>query len=66
MQLPESRMEFVKDRPGHDLRYALSPKKVHQTLGFVPKISIDQGINDLITWYKDNKSWWSGKLANDR
>jgi len=66
MQLPESRMEFVKDRPGHDLRYALSSEKVHQTLGFVPKISIDQGIDDLITWYKDNKSWWSGKLANDR
>ena len=66
MQLPESRMEFVKDRPGHDLRYALSSEKVHQTLGFVPRISIDQGINDLITWYKDNKSWWSGKLTDDR
>lgn len=63
MQLPENRIEFIKDRLGHDLRYALNSEKVHRALGFVPKISIDQGIVELISWYSDNKSWWAKRVT---
>lgn len=65
MHLPESRIEFVKDRPGHDFRYAINSEKVEGALGFTPKISIDQGIEDLISWYSKNQTWWKGKIDSE-
>ena len=65
MQLQESRIKFVKDRPGHDFRYALNSEKSKRELGFTVGVSIDKGIEDLISWYIDNKTWWKGKIVNE-
>ena len=49
---------FVKDRPGHDFRYAIDAKKIRTELGWKPKESFDTGIRKTIEWYLCNKSWW--------
>lgn len=65
---PESLIEFVTDRPGHDLRYAIDPTKLETELGWKPKYTFDTGIRQTIDWYLDNKEWWenilSGEYAN--
>lgn len=65
---PESLIEFVTDRPGHDLRYAIDPTKLETELGWKPKYTFETGIKQTIQWYLDNKEWWqniiSGEYAN--
>jgi len=51
-------IEFVKDRPGHDLRYAIDARKIYKDLGWKPKESFKTGIRKTIKWYLDNKDWW--------
>jgi len=53
----ESSIVKVTDRPGHDLRYALSWSKI-QALGFTPQITFERGIKETIEWYKQNRWWW--------
>lgn len=50
-------LSFVKDRPGHDRRYALDCRKVSSQLGWKPEIHIDDGLQDTISWYKKSKKW---------
>ncbi len=52
-------IEFVKDRPGHDFRYAIDSTKIQNELGWVPKESFNTGIKKTIEWYIDNESWWN-------
>ena len=65
---PESLIRFVKDRPGHDRRYAIDPAKLERELGWKPKYTFDTGIQQTIQWYLDNEDWWkhilSGEYAN--
>ena len=53
----ESLISFVKDRPGHDRRYAMGYEKANRILGWRPEIEWDTGLSDTIQWYKENKSW---------
>jgi len=53
----ESLIEFVKDRPGHDLRYAIDPGKVEKQLNWKPANSFDQGLRYTVKWYLDNQDW---------
>lgn len=62
---PESLIRYVTDRPGHDMRYAIDPTKIHNRLGWLPKTSFDEGIEKTIKWYLDNESWWKNILAGD-
>lgn len=55
---PESLITFVKDRPGHDMRYAIDPAKIHNELGWLPKTKFDDGIKQTIEWYLENRPWW--------
>ncbi len=51
----KSKIKFVKDRPGHDFRYALNSKKIFKKLKWKPKISFDKGLHDTINWYSKNQ-----------
>ena len=55
---PESLVTFVKDRLGHDRRYAIAPDKIEKELGWKPIWSFDAGMADTITWYLKNRPWW--------
>ena len=50
---------FVKDRPGHDLRYAINADKIMKEFGWEPKYTFETGIRQTIEWYLDNEMWWS-------
>ncbi len=54
---PESLISYVKDRPGHDLRYAIDPKKLENELGWKPKYNFDTGVEMTIKWYLENDDW---------
>ena len=54
---PESLIEFVTDRPGHDKRYAIDPSKLERELGWKQEYHFDSGIEETIQWYLDNKEW---------
>lgn len=62
---PESLITYVKDRPGHDRRYAIDPTKIHNELGWLPTTTFDDGIRKTIRWYLDNEAWWKNILAGD-
>ena len=62
---PESLITHVKDRPGHDRRYAIDPGKIHRELGWLPTTSFDEGIQRTIRWYLENEKWWKDILAGD-
>ena len=49
---------FVRDRPGHDRRYAIDFSKLTQSLGWVPRASFDTGLRQTVTWYLENQAWW--------
>ena len=62
---PESLIRYVKDRPGHDRRYAIDPTKIETELGWKPKYNFDTGIAQTIQWYLDNEDWWKHILNGE-
>ncbi|MCJ7727039.1 MAG: dTDP-glucose 4,6-dehydratase, partial [Actinobacteria bacterium] len=54
----EDMIEFIKDRPGHDLRYAIDNSKAVSELRWSPGISFGDGLSKMIEWYKKNEVWW--------
>jgi dTDP-glucose 4,6-dehydratase len=65
MGKPETLLSYVKDRPGHDRRYALRCGKIERELGWKPAISLDEGLRQTIDWYKSNGSWMDGVRGGD-
>ena len=57
MGKPKSLIEYVKDRPGHDTRYAIDNSKIKDKLGWKPKITFEKGMKETIQWYLDNQEW---------
>ena len=54
----EELIEFVKDRPGHDRRYALDWSKIKQELGYEPKFGLEEYLKKTVEWYQKNEQWW--------
>ncbi|WP_192457617.1 dTDP-glucose 4,6-dehydratase [Musicola keenii] len=54
---------YVKDRPGHDVRYAIDAGKISRELNWTPHESFDTGIRKTVLWYLNNKSWWNRVLS---
>ena len=57
MDKPETLLTYVKDRPGHDRRYALDCKKIGTEIGWKPAIALDEGLRQTIAWYEANSEW---------
>lgn len=62
---PESLINYVTDRPGHDMRYAIDPAKIHNELGWLPATKFEDGIKKTIDWYLDNKDWWQNIISGE-
>ena len=62
---PESLIKYVKDRPGHDLRYAIDATKLREELGWKPKYTFETGIEQTIKWYLDNQDWWQNIISGE-
>jgi dTDP-glucose 4,6-dehydratase len=56
---------FVKDRPGHDVRYAIDASKLEIELGWIPEESFETGLRKTVHWYLNNKIWWEKILSGD-
>ncbi len=61
----EELIEYVKDRPGHDRRYAIDSSKIQNDLGWKPSVEFEQAISDTIDWYLKNKSWWERIISGE-
>ena len=61
----ESLIKYVKDRPGHDLRYAIDPTKIKTELGWEPETSFEEGIQLTVKWYLANRYWWENIINGD-
>ena len=62
---PESLIEYVPDRKGHDLRYAIDPSKICHELGWLPETKFKDGIKKTIKWYLDNSDWWETIISGE-
>lgn len=54
---------FVKDRPGHDMRYAIDASKIGRELGWTPEETFETGMRKTVTWYLNNREWWQRVLS---
>jgi dTDP-glucose 4,6-dehydratase len=54
----ESWIELVKDRPGHDVKYAIDWTKIQDELGWKPEVTLEEGLKRMIEWYQQNEQWW--------
>ena len=62
---PESLIEHVADRKGHDRRYAIDPTKIHEELGWLPETTFAEGIHRTVKWYLEHKEWWQNIISGD-
>ena len=58
-------ISFVKDRPGHDLRYAIDATKIKNELGWTPSVTFDEGLSITIDWYLENENWLKSVTSGD-
>ncbi len=61
----EELIEYVKDRPGHDRRYAIDSSKIQSELGWKPKLDFETALDNTIEWYIKNKSWWERVISGE-
>lgn len=58
MGLDDNMLTFIKDRPGQDRRYAIDYAKINNELGWKPALTFEEGLRDMVEWYRKNESWW--------
>ena len=61
----ENLISFVKDRPGHDLRYAIDAVKISAELGWKPQVTFEEGLRSTIDWYLQHESWWRRIISGE-
>ncbi len=65
LDISEDKIKYVKDRPGHDRRYAIDSTKIMSELGWKPKYNFETGIELTINWYKKNIDWWKKVMSGE-
>ncbi len=61
----DSMIEYVKDRPGHDRRYAINFDKIKNELGWEPSVTLEEGLAKTVEWFKQNESWWKNVKSGE-
>lgn len=61
----EDLIKYITDRPGHDMRYAIDPSKIHNELGWLPATKFEDGIKKTIKWYLENIDWWQHIIGGE-
>jgi dTDP-glucose 4,6-dehydratase len=62
---PESLIQFVKDRPGHDWRYAIEASKARALLGWAPRRGFEAGLAETVRWYAEHRGWWERIISGE-
>lgn len=65
MDKPETLITYVKDRPGHDHRYAIDPQKIESHLGWEQEYSFEKALVKTVSWYVDNREWWKNVKSGE-
>lgn len=65
LEKPESLITFVKDRPGHDRRYAIDSAKIERELGWKPRYTFEEGLSETIDWYLTHQPWWRRIMSGE-
>ena len=65
LRKPESLIQFVKDRPGHDRRYAIDARKAQAKLGWGPRRGFEQALAETVRWYVDHRPWWERIISGE-
>jgi len=65
LKKPEDLITFVEDRPGHDFRYSLDSSKIRSELGWKPRFSFEEALEETVNWYKDNEWWWKSLATEE-
>ncbi|MEZ4824654.1 MAG: dTDP-glucose 4,6-dehydratase, partial [Ignavibacteria bacterium] len=65
LNISEENIRYVKDRPGHDRRYAIDSSKIMNELGWKPEYTFEKGIEKTINWYKENTDWWKKVMSGE-
>lgn len=60
-----NQVRHVPDRPGHDQRYSVDCRKIHDELGYSPRHTLDEGLAETVAWYRDNRAWWQPPRAGE-
>lgn len=61
----EKLITFIKDRPGHDLRYAIDSSKLQKELGWKPSVNFEEGLEKTVEWYLENEEWLNNVINGD-
>ena len=61
----EDLIEYVKDRPGHDRRYAIDSSKMQNEIGWKPEFEFEEAMTKTIDWYLQNKNWWERIISGE-
>jgi dTDP-glucose 4,6-dehydratase len=61
----ENLITFVKDRPGHDRRYAIDATKIKTELGWTPSVTVEEGLRRTVEWYLSHQDWWQPLLSQE-
>ena len=62
---PRTLVQYVKDRPGHDRRYAIDPAKAKHDLGWTATRSFDEALAATVAWYRENRGWWERIISGE-
>jgi dTDP-glucose 4,6-dehydratase len=65
LRKPHALIQFVKDRPGHDRRYAIDWSKARRELGWEPRRAFEEGLADTVRWYREHRPWWERVLSGE-